>query len=112
MIRLAMVILLAATACQPEPKPLDSGLAGYDPKLIEHEKAACVERGGRWGSGGLAGGMVCYTTTPDAGKACSAASDCAGLCLARSRSCAPVTPVFGCNAVLTGNGTEATICID
>ncbi|WP_226780481.1 hypothetical protein [Oceaniglobus trochenteri] len=104
--------LLVLVACQPEPETPDTGLSGYDPKLIERQQAACTKRGGRWGQGGIGGRFVCYTDTRDAGKSCSAGSQCEGLCLARSQSCAPVTPLFGCNAVLTGGGAEATICVD
>jgi len=111
MIRLAIVLVLGVTACQPEPEPLDSGLKGFDPNLIEREKAACADRGGRWGQGGGGGRFVCYTDTRDAGRSCTSSNDCEGLCLARSASCAPVTPLFGCNDVLTGGG-QATICVD
>ncbi|NCO21984.1 MAG: hypothetical protein GW905_08305 [Rhodobacterales bacterium] len=112
MIRLAIVFALGLTACQPEPETLDSGLAGYDPHLIQREQAACVARGGRWGQGGKAGLFACFTDTRDAGRACTSGQDCEGLCLARSQSCAPVTPLFGCNDVLTGGGQAATICVD
>ncbi|WP_108482656.1 hypothetical protein [Oceaniglobus ichthyenteri] len=112
MIRLAMIALLGLTACQPEPETSDTGFAGYNPNLMAQEQAACTARGGRWGTGGLGGRFVCYTDTPDGGKSCQAKSDCAGLCLARSQSCAPVTPLFGCNNILTNSGQAATICVD
>ncbi len=42
----------------------------------------------------------------------TARSDCQGECLARSRTCAPIRPLFGCNAVLMDNGAEVNLCID
>jgi len=112
MIWLAIVFVLGVTACQPEPEPPDSGLRGFDPDMIVREQARCTENGGRWGQGGGVGRFVCYTDTKDGGKACTSGNDCEGLCLARARSCAPVTPLFGCNDVLTGGGQAATICVD
>ena len=54
----------------------------------------------------MAGLHSCITPTRDAGKSCRKAGDCEGLCLARSRTCAPIEPLFGCNAVLQEDGTE------
>jgi hypothetical protein len=45
-------------------------------------------------------------------KSCSAASDCQSACLARSRSCAPVKPLLGCNEVLTNSGVAVTECVN
>lgn len=106
---LALVVL---TGCKQEPAKLDSGLAGYDPHLIDIERTACLKKGGRFGQGSLPGTFLCYENTRDGNKACTRESDCEGLCLARSRSCAPVKPLFGCNDVLTDDGTAATICIN
>ncbi|WP_245866635.1 hypothetical protein [Oceaniglobus roseus] len=113
MIRPALVLaaLLALGACRSEPEAPDLSLPGYDPHLVENAKAACEKREGRWGKGGKAG-FVCYEDTPDAGRSCSAADDCSGLCLARSRTCAPVKPIFGCTEVLTSLGQASTLCID
>ena len=111
-VRLAVVLMLGVTACQPEPETPDTGLPGFNPNLIAQEQARCAEQGGRWGTGGLGGRFVCYTDTRDAGQSCQGKSDCEGLCLARSQSCAPVTPLFGCNDVFTRGGQAATICVD
>ena len=105
-----LVTLLAACP-QPDETP-DTGLTGYDPGLVDRERAACTERGGRFAPGGGTGRFVCFETTRDAGKRCSAETDCESVCLARSRSCAPLTPFFGCHEVLTASGRPATICID
>jgi hypothetical protein len=108
---LALVLALLA-ACNSEPETPDTGLAGYDPDRVAREQAACTERGGRWGRGGKTGGFLCFTPTRDANRSCDSASDCEGLCFARSRTCAPFTPVFGCNEVLTSLGSRSTLCID
>lgn len=112
MIRLAALVLLTAAACQPGREPPETGLPGFDPNLIAREKATCEESGGRWGQGGAEGAFVCFETTPDAGQSCAAATDCSGLCLARSRSCSPIKPLFGCNEVLDSTGRTATLCVE
>ena len=108
----AAVVILALAACQQEQGPPPSGLAGYDPHLVETRRAECIQKGGRFGKGGLSGALVCYQMTGEELKSCSNANDCTGMCLARSRTCTPVTPFFGCNEVLTQSGAKATICID
>ncbi len=107
-----VLALLALIACKQEQPGLDSGLAGYDPHLVDIERASCVEKGGRFGAGGTAGSFLCYMKTRDANKSCTRASDCDGLCLARSRTCAPIKPLFGCNDVLAENGALSTVCIE
>ena len=32
--------------------------------------------------------------------------------LARSGTCAPITPMFGCNDILQDDGREVTLCLD
>ncbi len=110
---LALLLVSILAACQPEDKaagPPD--LSGFDPERFEREKAACERRGGWVARGGLAGTHVCFEKTRDAGKACREADDCEGLCLARSRSCAPIRPLFGCHEILAENGMPVTLCID
>jgi len=109
---IAAAALALLTSCLPREDTTGGGLPGYDPTGGEAPRAACEARGGTYARAGLAGGLVCVTPTPDAGKSCTSASACDGLCLARSRSCAPVKPLFGCNDILTDNGTAATLCID
>lgn len=109
---LTIVVVLALAGCRQEPPKLDSGLKGYDPHLVETARADCVKKGGRFGQGGTGGSFLCFQTTKDANKSCTKKGDCDGLCLARSRTCAPVKPLFGCNDVLTDNGVPATICIE
>lgn len=108
---LASLMALALAACQvDEAEPVAPGT--FDPGLAERQRSLCEADGGRWGSGGKSGALVCYRTAPDAGQSCRADGDCAGLCLARSRTCAPVTPFFGCHEVLNSEGVPQTLCID
>ena len=102
----------ALVACDPATKAPDTGLAGFDPNLVENQRVACEKSGGRFGKGGLSGVFVCYQETGEANKSCSSANDCTGYCLARSRTCAPVTPMFGCQEVLGGFGASSTLCLE
>jgi hypothetical protein len=72
---------------------------------------ACERKRGSWidTGGGL---MICQFTTRDGGKRCTRESQCEGLCLARSGTCAPVEPLMGCHDILQDNGTRATQCIE
>lgn len=103
-----LFLLAAIGGCQPEePEPV-----GPVPENFAREQELCEKRGGRWGRGGAAGFFICYETMRDAGKACRKGTDCDGDCLARSQTCAPVRPLFGCNDILTDDGTRATLCRD
>jgi hypothetical protein len=107
----AFVVGLALAACQvDEPDTVAPGT--FDPGLSERQRSLCEADGGRWGAGGTAGSMVCYRPTRDANQSCRADGDCEGLCLARSRTCTPVTPFFGCHEVLNSEGVPQTLCID
>jgi hypothetical protein len=72
---------------------------------------ACERKKGIWSKAGK-GGFSCISKTRDAGKECRAAKDCEGLCLARSGTCAPFKPLFGCNEILDDMGRRMTLCID
>ncbi len=106
---LGFIVLLAA--CRTEPAD-DGGLPGFSVDGGAAAEEACVAKGGTWTQAGLAQAKLCIEPTRDANQSCSRESDCEGLCLARSRTCAPVKPLFGCHDVLTNSGTQATICID
>lgn len=73
---------------------------------------ACVKKGGSWVTAGKSGAKTCVRVTRDSGKQCSRQSQCEGLCLARSGSCAPIMPLFGCNEIFQDNGQRVTLCID
>jgi hypothetical protein len=109
MAMLALAIILAAAGCKPgggdRLEPV--GEARVD---IEHK--ACLKAGGdylRLGTGNI---FYCQTIPGDAGKSCARASDCESACLARSRTCAPVKPLLGCEDVLLEGGTTARQCIE
>ena len=106
---IALVVRLAA--CRTEPAD-DGGLPGFSVDGGAAAEEACVAKGGTWAKAGIAQALICIEPTRDANQSCSKESDCEGLCLARSRTCAPVKPLFGCHDILTDSGTPATICID
>ncbi|SEN27975.1 hypothetical protein SAMN05216227_101064 [Pseudorhodobacter antarcticus] len=94
----------AALVPMPKPEPI----AGR--KIPD--QIACEKRGGSFVAFGASGLMTCQTPTRDSGKQCKRESDCDGVCLARSRTCAPVKPLLGCNAVLQNDGRRVDLCID
>lgn len=73
---------------------------------------ACEADGGTWGRAGMSLAQTCFRPTRDGGKSCRKESDCSTLCLARSRTCAPVTPLFGCHPILQADGREVNLCLD
>lgn len=74
-------------------------------------KAACTATGGRY-LGRKGGLMLCFHTPPDAGKVCRRSTDCTAGCLARSHTCAPVTPLIGCQQLLDSAGRLVTQCVN
>lgn len=106
-------ILFALMACQTDTEKDETPkLAPVGSEVIEHERQQCQAKGGTFGRGGLANTNICFTTPKDANKFCNGLDDCEGLCLARSRSCAPLVPLFGCHEVIVQPGQTATICVD
>lgn len=105
---LAVLALMAVSACREETAELPP--VGEDRVAVQ--ELTCLAEGGRWGEGSRPGIFVCYRNTEDAGKACTRDGDCQGFCLARSKSCAPVTPLLGCNDVLGASGARSTVCVD
>lgn len=97
----------AAPAPKPAPDPAPAPLITKTPAQI-----ACEDDGGRWQRAGGSVMQTCVHTTRDGGKSCRRQSDCEGLCLARSRSCAPLRPLFGCHDILQNDGRRVTLCID
>jgi hypothetical protein len=95
---------------KPEPEILPVP-ADPPPQVMSPEEQACFEKGGLWGAFG-SGGTACMYPTQDAGKQCRKESDCDGYCLARSGTCAPYTPMFGCNEIVQDDGVVVTLCID
>lgn len=97
-------------ACQ-EDGPMSSADAVGVPDLFRIAAEQCTKDGGRWSPAPGKATHVCYTTPRDAGKLCRVASDCEGHCLARSRTCSPIEPFYGCHEVLTDGGIQQTLCI-
>lgn len=76
------------------------------------EETLCLAQGGRWGNAGSGGAQTCFRPAKDAGKQCSKQSDCTTQCLARSGTCAPFWPIFGCTEVMQNNGAVARLCLE
>jgi hypothetical protein len=93
----------------PAPEPEQTGPKRVD--LNAAPRAKCTRRGGDF-TRTPAGLYVCVQRTRDANRSCSKASDCQGACLARSGTCAPVTPLIGCYEQITERGGMATVCVD
>ena len=91
----------AAEAAAPPP-----------PVYKSPEQLACEKKKGVFSKVGSSGARACVMETRDAGKHCSKKGDCQGQCLARSQTCSPITPLFGCQDVLGLNGERMTQCID
>jgi hypothetical protein len=92
-----------------EPAPQASEPA---PGPDSPEALACLADGGQWSPAGETGAYFCVLPTKDGGQQCTKESDCEGQCLARSGTCAPFRPLFGCNEVLDKAGRAIMLCID
>jgi len=96
----------------PEPQPdTAAGPPPPEPPLLAERRRACVREGGRMvpRAGGV---LACVRMTGDGGRACTASRQCEGECLARSGTCAPVTPLHGCHEVWLAPGSRVTQCLD
>ena len=84
-----------------------------DPVSVKSkDQITCEKRRGNWTNAGKSSIKTCIQRTRDAGKQCRKQGDCSSACLARSGTCAPVKPLFGCNEILQKDGSRATLCID
>jgi hypothetical protein len=97
------------TASEPAPKP-DLAATPVTPKT--EMQLACEKKGGKWFKVGKGDKRACVHQTKDAGKRCERESQCDGVCLARSGTCSPLKPLFGCNEILQDNGARVTLCLD
>lgn len=102
----------ASASVPPTSAPARTAPALPAPAPASPIARACRATGGIWSRTGTAAIFTCLQPTPDANAPCRRQSDCDGLCLARSRTCAPVKPLFGCNDIVQDDGTEATLCLD
>ena len=73
---------------------------------------ACEKKHGKWSGIGKGDARACVFQTRDAGKQCDRESQCDGVCLARSGTCSPYKPLYGCNEILQDNGARVTLCLD
>lgn len=104
-----LLAALALAACREEAGPKAEPLL---PDPLELATRDCTRTGGRMIKAGIANAMTCIHDTTDSGKQCRKSGDCEGDCLARSGTCSPVRPLFGCNEILMNDGRRATLCRD
>ncbi|MDO9524741.1 MAG: hypothetical protein Q7J57_04255 [Gemmobacter sp.] len=104
-------ILLAVTVLSGCRNDATAPLPPVGEARTEALRAACLRDGGALLPTSN-GNLACLHQTKDDGKVCRRETDCEGACLARSGTCAPVTPLFGCNDVLTADGTRQTLCLN
>ncbi len=112
MIRAALIVAAATLSTCAGDSEEDTSQPLIGNSAVEAARATCEADGGRFAKGGLAGTLVCYHTPPDAGKSCETANDCTTECLARTLTCAPVTPLFGCNDIIDSSGRLVALCRD
>ncbi len=113
-IRHALTVVLCGFflfGCQEDGQDVSESETAI-PDLLAGERKACERDGGRWALAIGKSSFVCYRNLSDAHKTCAVETDCQGLCLARSRSCSPVQPFFGCHEVLSPTGLRQTLCIE
>lgn len=106
----ALVCLALVGGCKPVGGGGKLEPVGEARMDIEHK--ACLKAGGAYLRLGEGNVFYCQSVPRDAGKSCSRASDCESACLARSRTCAPVQPLLGCNEVILDSGTVANQCVE
>jgi hypothetical protein len=98
-----------AEVAEPAPTP---DLTEVPVTLKSERQLACEKKKGRWGKVGKGEGRACVFQTKDSGKRCERESQCDSVCLARSGTCAPFKPMYGCNEILQDNGARVTLCLD
>lgn len=94
---------------EPAPKP---ELAAVPVAPKSDQQLACEKKKGRWSKIGKGEARACIFQTRDSGKRCERESQCEGVCLARSGTCAPFKPLYGCNEILEDSGARVTLCLD
>lgn len=96
-------------AAEPEPQ---AELAAPPVTPKSDQQLACEKKGGKWFKVGKGDKRACVRQTKDAGKRCEKESQCDGVCLARSGTCSPFKPLFGCHEILQDNGARVTLCLE
>ena len=107
-----VVVLALLSSCSdraeapPAPGP-------NTPEALAQQEAACTKRGGRFAPITRGSALkLCFIEPKDANQSCTVNSDCEGVCLARSRTCAPVVPLVGCHEVRLDVGGTAVQCLN
>lgn len=107
------------TATDATARPVNPATAATEPAATAAPPAplspaalACKKKGGRYIKTGSSDLRACVKETGDGGKHCKRETDCIGSCLARSETCAPISPLFGCNEILQADGRRVTLCLD
>lgn len=101
-----------AEAAAQEEIPVPEAAAPAPEEQKSAARLSCEKRGDMWVKAGKSSVHTCVKRTKDAGRKCSNGTQCQGECLARSRTCAPYQPLFGCNEILQDNGVRMTLCLD
>lgn len=96
---------------QPATAQPTADLPAPEGAMLAQQRAACTREGGQFMPRGT-GLYACVHRTQDAGRQCDEGSDCEGVCLARSRTCAPMQPLYGCQEVFTTLGRTETLCTE
>lgn len=108
----------AAAPAEPAPKADPGGpapKAGLETAPVTPKsemQLACEKKHGKWSGIGKGNARACIYQTRDGGKQCDRESQCDGVCLARSGTCSPFKPLYGCNEILQDNGARVTLCLD
>lgn len=103
----------APAPAETPPPPPAAEVAPPAPAVPQSPEArTCTRRGGTWTVLPGSGLGLCQTPTRDGLRACRRATDCQGDCLARSGTCAPATPLLGCNEVLDDFGRRVRQCLE
>lgn len=106
---------------RPKPRPdavTEAAAEAPAPEVVvpqaakSREQVRCEKERGRWQAIAGGAGHLCVRRTRDGGKACEREGQCDGQCLARSRTCAPIEPLLGCNDVLQEDGRRVTLCLN
>lgn len=101
----------APAGATPEPAPTPE-LAETPVTPKSDAQLACEKKRGKWSKVGKGELRACIFQTRDSGKSCTRESDCEGVCLARSGTCSPYKPLYGCNDILQDDGQRVTLCLD
>lgn len=102
-----------ATAPEKAEETAEPAPAEVKPEAVKTPaQVTCEKKGNTWAKLGDSGAHYCAKRTKDSGKRCTKGTECEGQCLARSGTCAPFTPLLGCNEIFQDDGKRMTLCIE